>query len=46
MLPGVLVPWCAAIFETMATKTKKNALDWALAPAPESKDHVKIHGSF
>lgn len=34
----------------MATKTKKmsssrtsgNALDWTLAPAPESKDHVSI----
>jgi hypothetical protein len=23
----------------MATNTKKQALDWTLAPAPESKDH-------
>jgi len=30
-----------ATFETMATKTKK--IDWQLAPAPESKDHVKIN---
>jgi len=21
---------------------KKNAIDWALAPAPESKDHARI----
>lgn len=26
---------------TMATKTKK--FDWQLAPAPESKDHVRIN---
>ena len=28
----------------MATKTKK--FDWQLAPAPESKDHVKIHEQY
>ena len=33
----------AAIFETIATKTKKQALDWKPAPAPESKDHIKIN---
>ncbi len=36
----------AAIFETMATKTKKQALDWTLAPAPESTDHVKINAQY
>ncbi|HOY28964.1 MAG TPA: aldehyde dehydrogenase family protein, partial [Flavobacteriales bacterium] len=25
---------------------KKNALDWTLAPAPESKDHVKINEQY
>ncbi len=29
----------------MATKTKK-PLDWALAPAPESADHVKINAQY
>ncbi|MCB9165432.1 MAG: aldehyde dehydrogenase family protein [Flavobacteriales bacterium] len=29
----------------MATKTKK-PLDWALAPAPESADHVNINGQY
>jgi len=33
----------AAIFETIATKTKKQALDWKPAPASGSKDHVKIN---
>ncbi len=26
--------------------TKKNAIDWALAPAPESADHVKINAQY
>jgi hypothetical protein len=26
--------------------TKKNALDWTLAPAPESTDHVKINAQY
>ena len=26
--------------------TKKKPLDWALAPAPESKDHVKISEQY
>jgi len=26
--------------------TKKQALDWALAPAPESKDHIKINEQY
>ncbi len=30
----------------MATKTKKKPLDWTLAPAPESKDHVKISPQY
>jgi len=30
----------------MATKTKKQALDRQLAPAPESKDHVKISPQY
>ncbi|MBX2978205.1 MAG: aldehyde dehydrogenase family protein [Flavobacteriales bacterium] len=30
----------------MATKTKKQALDWTLAPAPESTDHVKINAQY
>ena len=25
---------------------KKKPLDWALAPAPESKDHVKINAHY
>lgn len=25
---------------------KKNALDWTLAPAPESTDHVKINAQY
>ena len=40
-----------ATFETMATKTKK--IDWQpacpagrLAPAPESKDHIKINEQY
>ena len=30
----------------MATKTKKKTTDWALAPAPESTDHVKINAQY
>jgi aldehyde dehydrogenase (NAD+) len=30
----------------MATKTKKTTLDWTLAPAPESTDHVKISSQY
>ena len=26
--------------------TKKNALDWALAPAPESKDHFTLKSEY
>ncbi len=26
--------------------TKKKPLDWALAPAPESKDHVRINEQY
>jgi aldehyde dehydrogenase (NAD+) len=37
-------PKYPSIFETMATK--KNALDWTLAPAPESTDHVKINAQY
>ncbi len=35
----------AAIFETMATKTKK-PLDWALAPVPGSKDHFTLKSEY
>ena len=30
----------------MATKTKKQALDWALVPAPGSKDHFTLRSQY
>jgi hypothetical protein len=30
----------------MATKTKKNALDWALAPAPALGSKELVHGTI
>ncbi|MBP7450169.1 MAG: aldehyde dehydrogenase family protein, partial [Flavobacteriales bacterium] len=30
----------------MATKTKKQAFDWTLAPAPESKDHFTLKSEY
>jgi len=41
---GHFVRTPASIFEPMATK--KKSLDWALSPAPESKDHVKINEQY
>lgn len=38
--------WAARYLRSMATKTKKQALDWTLAPAPESTDHVKINAQY
>lgn len=30
----------------MATRTKKNALDWALAPRPGSKGHFTLESAY
>ena len=30
----------------LKTMAKKKPLDWQLAPAPESKDHVKINEQY